>query len=289
MEYIVKTENLIYEYQVITGDDAAETAETRAALAGVDFAVNKGEFVAVLGHNGSGKSTLAKQINCLLLPTSGQVWVKGICTADDDRTWDVRSSVGMVFQNPDNQIIATIVEEDVAFGPENLGIPPAEIRNRVDEALAMVGMSEYAGSPPHFLSGGQKQRIAIAGILAMRPDIIVFDEPTAMLDPIGRREVMKVVEQLNQEEKITIIFITHFMDEAAQADRIVVMEDGKIAMTGTPPEVFSEIEALKAIGLDVPHCAEIAHRLRLSGIDLPDGILTIDELVEAVCQLKSRA
>jgi len=286
MEYIVKTENLVYEYQVITDTDGAEAAETRAALAGVDLRVKQGEFIAVLGHNGSGKSTLAKQINCLLLPTSGQVWVKGISTADADKTWDIRSSVGMVFQNPDNQIIATIVEEDVAFGPENLGIAPADIRKRVDEALAMVGMSDYAASPPHYLSGGQKQRIAIAGILAMRPDVIVLDEPTAMLDPIGRREVMRVVKQLNQQEKITIIFITHFMDEAAQADRVFVMDDGKIVMTGPPADVFSQIDALKAIGLDVPHPAEIAHRLRGEGISLPGGILTIDELVEAVCALR---
>jgi len=283
MEFIVKAENLKYEYQVIAAE-GNEVPETKFALDGVDMAIKQGEFIAVLGHNGSGKSTLAKQINCLLLPTSGQVWVKGISTADQNRTWDIRSSVGMVFQNPDNQIIATIVEEDVAFGPENLGIAPAEIRRRVDEALTMVGMSQYAGSPPHYLSGGQKQRIAIAGILAMRPDIIVLDEPTAMLDPIGRREVMKVVKMLNQQEKITIIFITHFMDEAAQADRIFVMEEGAVVKTGQPDEVFSQIEALKAIGLDVPHCAEIAHKLRQKGIGLPEGILTIDQLVEAICK-----
>jgi len=285
MEYIVKTENLKFEYQVLPTDDST-TTEKQAALDGVDIYISRGEFVAVLGHNGSGKSTLAKQINCLLLPSSGTVWVKGISTVDDAKTWDIRSSVGMVFQNPDNQIIATIVEDDVAFGAENLGISPAEIRRRVDEALSMVGMTEYAANPPHYLSGGQKQRIAIAGILAMRPDIIVLDEPTAMLDPIGRREVMEVVKTLNKQENITIIFITHFMDEAAQADRIIVMDDGKVAMEGSPHEVFSQIDALKAIGLDVPQCTEIAAQLRRSGISLPQNILTIDELVEAICQYK---
>ena len=289
MEYIVKTQNLVFEYkiQAQTETEAKEgITETKAALSGVDIAVSKGEFVAVLGHNGSGKSTLAKHINCLLSPTAGFMWVKGISVADEGRTWDIRSSVGMVFQNPDNQIIATIVEEDVAFGPENLGVPPAEIRKRVDEALKSVDMAEFAENPPHFLSGGQKQRVAIAGILAMRPDIIVLDEPTAMLDPIGRREVMNVVKKLNREEGITIIFITHFMDEAAQADRIFVMEEGKIAMEGPPREVFAQIGPLKAIGLDVPQVAEIAAGLREGGIDLPQGILTVDTLVEELCQLK---
>ena len=286
MEYIVKTENLVFEYKIqeTEGDEAA--AETKAALDGVNITVTQGEFVAVLGHNGSGKSTLAKHINCLLSPTSGIMWVKGISVADDQRLWDIRSSVGMVFQNPDNQIIATIVEEDVAFGPENLGVPPTEIRKRVDEALLSVGMSEFAENPPHFLSGGQKQRVTIAGILAMRPDIIVLDEPTAMLDPIGRREVMSVVKKLNTEG-ITIIFITHYMDEAAQADRIIVMEEGKVAMTGTPAEIFAQIAPLKAIGLDVPQVAEIADGLRRAGIGLPEGILTVDALVEELlCQLK---
>jgi len=213
------------------------------------------------------------------------MWVKGISVTDEERLWDIRSSVGMVFQNPDNQIIATIVEEDVAFGPENLGVAPAEIRKRVDEALLSVGMAEFAENPPHFLSGGQKQRVAIAGILAMRPDIIVLDEPTAMLDPIGRREVMSVVKKLNREG-ITIIFITHYMDEAAQADRIIVMEDGKVAMTGTPAEVFEQIAPLKAIGLDVPQVAEIADGLRRAGVNLPHGILTVDALVEEICQLR---
>ena len=284
MEYIVKTENLVFEYKVQTADNETNT-EIKSALNGVNITVTQGEFVAVLGHNGSGKSTLAKHINCLLSPTAGIMWVKGISVADEERLWDIRSSVGMVFQNPDNQIIATIVEEDVAFGPENLGVPPAEIRKRVDEALQSVGMSQFAENPPHFLSGGQKQRVAIAGILAMRPDIIVLDEPTAMLDPIGRREVMSVVKKLNSEG-ITIIFITHYMDEAAQADRIIVMEEGKVAMMGTPPEVFEQIEPLKVIGLDVPQVAEIADGLRRAGINLPQGILTVNALVEEICQLK---
>jgi len=286
MEYIVKTENLVFEYKIQPPiDDDTAVAQTKAALNGVDIAVTQGEFVAVLGHNGSGKSTLAKHINCLLSPTSGTMWVKGISVADDTRLWDIRSSVGMVFQNPDNQIIATIVEEDVAFGPENLGVEPAEIRKRVDEALLSVGMADFSENPPHFLSGGQKQRVAIAGILAMRPDIIVLDEPTAMLDPIGRREVMTVVRKLNREG-ITIIFITHYMDEAAQADRVIVMEEGKVAMTGTPAEVFAQIAPLKAIGLDVPQVAEIADGLRQAGIRLPEGILTVDSLVEAICQYR---
>jgi len=285
MDFIVKTNDLVFEYRVAVSEDGKEQ-ESFAALDGVDISVKKGEFLAVLGHNGSGKSTLAKQINCLLLPTSGTVWVKGISTADESKVWDIRSSVGMVFQNPDNQIIATIVEDDVAFGPENLGIPSAQIRQRVDEALAWVGMTEYTTNPPHYLSGGQKQRVAIAGILAMKPDIIVLDEPTAMLDPIGRREVMNVVRRLNAEENITIIFITHFMDEAAQADRIIVMEEGKVALEGAPEEIFTRIDTLKGIGLDVPGCVEIREKLRHAGIDLAPDILTIDNLVEAICQYK---
>jgi len=286
MEFIVKAEGLVYEYSVnapSSDDDKkgdAANSVPLVALKGIDVGIKKGEFVAVLGHNGSGKSTFAKHINCLLQPTSGMVWVNGISTSDEETIWDIRQSVGMVFQNPDNQIIATIVEEDVAFGPENLGIPPAEIRTRVDEALATVGMTEFAGNPPHHLSGGQKQRVAIAGILAMRPDIIVLDEATAMLDPNGRKEVMKVVKQLNEGEGITIIFITHYMDEAAQADRVIVASDGKIVMEGTPAEVFTQIDELKAIGLDVPQAAEIAHKLRQKGIALPQGIVTGEHLVK---------
>ena len=284
MEKIIKVENLIYEYQSFSPDEKDGLAVT--ALDGVNIDISPGEFVAVLGHNGSGKSTLAKQINCLLQPTKGTVWVKGLSTAIDDNIWNIRQSVGMVFQNPDNQIIATIVEEDVAFGPENLGIEPKEIRRRVDEALQAVGMSDFRESAPHHLSGGQKQRIAIAGILAMRPNIILLDEPTAMLDPIGRKEVISTVRRLNRDEGITVVLITHYMDEAAQADRVIVMDEGKISMQGSPKEVFSDIDALKAIGLDVPQTTEIAHRLRLRGCELDEGILSVEELVDALCQLK---
>ncbi|MCL2168724.1 MAG: energy-coupling factor transporter ATPase [Defluviitaleaceae bacterium] len=287
MEFIVKTQGLVFEYAKSPDENDTDTPPVSAkALDGVDLDIFKGEFVAVLGHNGSGKSTLAKHINCLLTPTNGIVWVKGISTADAEKTWDIRQSVGMVFQNPDNQIIATIVEEDVAFGCENLGIDPPEIRARVDSSLAAVGMSEYAGSPPHHLSGGQKQRVAIAGILAMRPDIIVLDESTAMLDPIGRREVMNVAKKLNLDEGITVILITHYMDEAALADRIIVMNEGKVEMSGAPSSVFMHITRLKEIGLDVPQAAEIAYKLRNAGISLPDGIVTGEQLVEAICQLK---
>jgi len=286
MENIIKSEKLIYEYQAYSPDEK-EGIRT-IALKGVDITINKGEFVAVLGHNGSGKSTFAKQINCLLQPTEGTVWVKGMSTAVDDNIWDIRRSVGMVFQNPDNQIIATIVEEDVAFGPENLGVAPEEIRKRVRESLEAVGMEEFFESPPHRLSGGQKQRITIAGVLAMRTDIIVLDEPTAMLDPIGRKEVMSTVRRLNQGEGMTVILITHYMDEAAQADRVIVMDGGNVAMEGTPKEVFSRIDELKAIGLDVPQTTEIAHRLRLAGHELGEGILSVEELVDVLCTLKSK-
>lgn len=280
MEIVVKTDDIVFEYiNHSDADDKNSETPPNVALNNVSIAINKGEFVAVLGHNGSGKSTLAKHINGLLLPKEGTVWVKGIATSEETKTWEIRQSVGMVFQNPDNQIIATIVEEDVAFGPENLGIPPAEIRQRVDEALEAVGMTAFAGNPPHQLSGGQKQRVAIAGILAMRPDIIVMDESTAMLDPIGRREVMSVARRLNSEG-ITIILITHYMDEAGQADRIIVMNDGKVVMEGIPNEIFTKIDELKEIGLDVPQAAEIAHKLRLGGVDLPQGIVTANQLVE---------
>lgn len=277
MDKIVESFTLSYEYQP-EGDKAL-------ALDAVDIHAFKGEFLAVLGHNGSGKSTFAKLVNALLTPSGGRVVIKGLDSSLPVNTWDIRRSVGMVFQNPDNQIIATIVEEDVAFGPENLGIAPDEIRKRVDSALAAVDMAAFMGSQPHNLSGGQKQRIAIAGILAMRPDIIVLDEPTAMLDPIGRREVLKTVKELNAEG-ITIILITHYMDEAAMADRIIVMDSGKVKMEGAPKAVFSRIDELKAIGLDVPQVTEIAHRLRAKGIALPEGILHIEEMVTAICQLK---
>ena len=245
--------------------------------------VREGEFLAVLGHNGSGKSTLAKLLNALFTATAGAVEVGGTPVADEDSAYEARRVCGMVFQNPDNQLVATIVEEDVAFGLENLAVPTEKIRARVDEALAMVGMSEFAGSAPHMLSGGQKQRIAIAGVLAMRPRVIVFDEATAMLDPAGRESVWKVVKRLNREEGITIVWITHFMEEAALADRLLVMDAGKIAMQGTPREVFSQGEKVRALGLDVPEMTELDDRLRAAGIDLPEGILTVEEMVKALC------
>lgn len=248
--------------------------------------MKKGEFLVVLGHNGSGKSTLAKHMNALLLPTEGNVYVDGLNTNDENNLWDVRSKAGMVFQNPDNQMVATIVEEDVAFGPENLGVDPKEIRKRVDESLERVGMSEYKRHAPHLLSGGQKQRVAIAGILAMQPECIIFDEPTAMLDPIGRKDVLKTIKEINKEYGITIVLITHYMDEAAQADRIVVMDKGKLIMEGTPKKVFSQVELMKKIGLDVPQVTELSYELNKEGIKLDKEIINVDEMVEALCQLK---
>ncbi len=260
-------------------------------LDGLDLAIEKGSFVALLGHNGCGKSTIARHFNAMLLPTGGQVLVDGMDTTDEDRKYDIRRTVGMVLQNPDNQLVSTIVEEDVAFGPENLGVPPEEIRSRVDDALRAVGMYEYRTHAPHKLSGGQKQRIAIAGIIAMEPACIVLDEPTAMLDPQGRREVLDTVRRLNKERGITIVLITHYMDEAAQADRVVVMDEGHILLDGTPREVFSQVDALRAVELDVPQPAELCHRLRGAGLPLPEGVLTADEAVEALSLLpvKGRA
>jgi len=255
------------------------------SLNNISLRVRQGEFVVVIGHNGSGKSTLAKHINALLLPNKGKVYVKGMDTGDADMLWDIRKSAGMVFQNPDNQIVATIVEEDVAFGPENLGLEPKEIRNRVDQALKTVEMEEYKDHAPHLLSGGQKQRIAIAGILAMKPDCIVFDESTAMLDPSGRREVIDTIKKLNKEENITIIHITHFMDEAIEADRVIVMEKGEVVMEGTPKEVFSQVLRLRDLGLDVPQVTELCYQLTQEGIELPLDILSVDEMVMKLCQL----
>ncbi|MBR4015490.1 MAG: energy-coupling factor transporter ATPase [Anaerotignum sp.] len=284
---MVKAEGLTYEYTKITETDHGTEEMKMTALQEVDIAIEKGEFIVVLGHNGSGKSTFAKHINALLRPTKGTLWVKGMDTREEERVWDIRQTAGMVFQNPDNQLVATVVEEDIAFGPENMGVAPAEIRQRVDEALATVRMSEFATYTPTKLSGGQKQRIAIAGVLAMKPDCIIMDEPTAMLDPIGRREVMETIERLNKEEGITIILITHYMDEAVRGDKIYVIDGGKLVMQGTPKEIFSEVEMLKHYGLDVPQVTEVAHLLRQEGIDLPKDILTIEEMVGAICQLKS--
>ncbi|MEW6308411.1 MAG: energy-coupling factor transporter ATPase [Bacillota bacterium] len=253
------------------------------ALRDVDLVVAEGEFLAVIGHNGSGKSTLAKHLNALLLPTRGDVIVGGMNTMDKDCLWDIRRTAGMVFQNPDNQLVATIVEEDVAFGPENLGLPSEEIRRRVDESLAVVGMSAYAQRPPHLLSGGQKQRVGIAGVLAMRPRLLILDEATAMLDPSGRAEALATARRLNTAHGLTVVHITHFMDEAVAADRVAVMHEGRIAVTGVPREVFVLTAELKAMGLDVPQATELAQRLRVAGFDLPGDVLTVAELAEALC------
>jgi len=279
-ELMIKLENVTYEYKSYIDDSM------QIAVNNVNVEVKKGEFLVILGHNGSGKSTMAKMMNGLLLPTHGEVYVMDMNTKDEDKIWDIRSKAGMVFQNPDNQIVATIVEEDVAFGPENLGIPPAEIRKRVDEALEIVEMSEYKKHAPHLLSGGQKQRVAIAGILAMNPDCIIFDEPTAMLDPNGRLEVMKTIRKLNENEGKTIILITHYMEEAVKADRIIVMSQGEIAMEGTPREVFKQVEKVKKLGLDVPQVTELAYELRKEGIDIREDVLNVEELVDLLWLLK---
>lgn len=279
MVNMIKTESVTHEY-------TSHTGKSIIALNEIDINIEKGKFVAILGHNGSGKSTLAKHFNALLLPNSGTIMVKGIDTKNEEMLWEIRQTAGMVFQNPDNQIVATIVEEDVAFGPENLGVESKEIRKRVDEALKAVDMYEYRKHGPHLLSGGQKQRIAIAGIIAMKPECIILDEPTAMLDPSGRKEVIDTIMKLNREEGITIILITHYMDEAVNADRVYVMEDGMIVMDGTPKDVFSQVEKMKDLGLDVPQVTEICHELRKEGIKLPANILTVEEMVVELCQLK---
>ena len=273
-------ENVSFKYRVNEGE------EEKFAVNGVSFEVKKGEFLVILGHNGSGKSTIAKHMNALLLPSEGVVIVDGLNTLDNDNLWEIRSKAGMVFQNPDNQLVATIVEEDVAFGPENLGVPPEEIRKRVDESLKRVGMYEYRRHAPHLLSGGQKQRIAIAGILAMKPECIIFDEPTAMLDPSGRKEVLENIKEINKKYGITIVLITHYMDEAAQADRVIVMDDGKIMLEGKPREVFSNVKQMKDIGLDVPQVTELCYELKNNGINIDTNILNVDEMVNTLCQLK---
>jgi len=256
------------------------------ALDQIDLELLKGEFTAIIGHNGSGKSTLAKLMNATLLPSGGKMYVLGMDTQDENRLWEIRRNAGMVFQNPDNQIVATIVEEDVAFGPENLGVHPDEIRQRVDASLASVNMTEHLKKPPHLLSGGQKQRVAIAGVLAMKPQCIILDEPTAMLDPSGRKEVLDTIMHLNKEEGITIVLITHFMEEAVLADRVVVMESGHVIMDDTPKKVFSHVEKLQALGLDVPQVTLLAHEMRKSGLNLPEDVLTVEEMVNVIWQLK---
>lgn len=281
MDSIIKIENLIFEYKK---DD--ETAANRA-IDGVSLEIERGSFTAILGKNGSGKSTLAKNLNGLLLPTEGVIYVNGFNTADDEHIWDVRQSAGMVFQNPDNQLVSAIVEDDVAFGPENLGVAPQEIRRRVDKALADVNMGAFRGKAPHLLSGGQKQRIAIAGVVAMKPSCIIFDEPTAMLDPKGRGEIMAIIKELNGEG-ITVILITHFMEEAVNADRVIIMHEGEVFLDGTPSEVFARGERVKSVNLDVPLAVELAARLRQRGIEVPADIIGTEEMVEYLCQYKSR-
>lgn len=279
---IIEAAKLAFEYKKY--DENGEVEETIRAVDGVDLDVKKGDFVAILGHNGSGKSTLAKQINAILSPTDGTLYVDGMDVREERNIWDVRKTAGMVFQNPDNQIVATIVEEDAAFGPENLGLPPEEIRRRVDDALKAVGMYDYRMHAPSQLSGGQKQRVAIAGIIAMRPSCIVLDEPTAMLDPKGRREVMKTIRLLNRNYGITIVLITHYMEEAAQADRVIVMDEGNILLDDTPEEVFSHVEQMKQIGLDVPQVTELVYELRQAGIPLDSHIITEDACVQALLE-----
>lgn len=271
---MIEIENLSFKYNAEDEDYIIEK---------LNLKIKKGEFVAVLGHNGSGKSTLAKLMNGLLVPTEGDVLVDGMNTKSEETIWDIRSRAGMVFQNPDNQIVATVVEEDVAFGPENLGVPTEEILERVNFSLEAVGMEEFRKNAPHLLSGGQKQRIAIAGILAMSPDYIILDEPTAMLDPVGRNEVMETIKMLNKERGKTIILITHYMDEAAEADRLIIMEKGKIISEGTPRKVFSDVEKVKKIGLDVPQVTELAWELKKEGFNVNTEILTIEELVGELC------
>ena len=274
---IIKTKDLSFSYPADEGEEPVR------ALDGVSLQIEKGSFVVVLGHNGSGKSTLAKTFNAVLLPTDGQVLVEGMDTRDESLLLDIRRTVGMVFQNPDNQIVANVVEEDVAFAPENLGVPTEEIRKRVDDALAAVRMSQFVTHAPHLLSGGQKQRVAIAGVIAMEPACIVLDEATAMLDPIGRQEVLSTVHRLNREKGITVVLITHHMNEAEEADRVIVMNDGRVAMDGTPQAVFSQVERLRDMGLTVPDTVDLLDRLRRDGVDVPLDALTVEACADAIC------
>ena len=277
MQAFIEVQNLIHVYT------DGQNNEIKA-LDGINLSIKQGEFIAIIGTNGSGKSTLARHFNALLQPTAGKCFVNGLDISVEENIWNIRQKVGMVFQNPDNQIVAAIVEEDVAFGPENIGVPTAEIRTRVDAALAAVGMSDYAKHAPHLLSGGQKQRVAIAGVLALEPKCIVLDEPTAMLDPQGRKEIVTTVKKLNREKGITVVYITHYMEEALQADRIIVMGEGKLKMQGTPKEVFSHVRELYALGLEAPLAAKIADDLRQSGLNLQQGIITNEELAESICR-----
>lgn len=278
---IINIKNLIHEYRT-----ADEETETVRAIDGVSLDVEQGQFIVILGHNGSGKSSLAKHINALLMPTDGTIWVDDMDTRDGKLLWDIRQTAGMVFQNPDNQIVATMVEEDVAFGPENMSVPTGEIWKRVEKALGAVEMTKFRHKSPLKLSGGQKQRVAIAGIIAMEPKCIILDEPTAMLDPVGRREVIKTLHQLNKEKGITIVLITHYMNEAVKADKIFVMDKGKVAMQGTPGEIFSRVDEIKGYGLEVPQVTELGYMLKKSGLDIEDGILTVDQLLDQINKMK---
>ena len=284
MKKMVQTDDLIFEYA--KRDEEGNVIGSYRAIDQVDLEVEEGQFIAVLGHNGSGKSTLAKHLNAILVPTEGTVWVDGTNTSDPNELWNVRQSAGMVFQNPDNQIIGTVVEEDVGFGPENLGVPTDEIWQRVEDSLKAVGMISYRHHSPNKLSGGQKQRVAIAGVIAMKPRCIVLDEPTAMLDPNGRKEVLRTVEELRKKEKVTVILITHYMEEVIDADKVFVMDHGHVVMEGTPREIFSQVDTLKKYRLDVPQVTILADELKKRGLDIPAGILRKEELVEAICRLK---
>ena len=281
---IIETKELEFDY--VTRDEEAKVTEVNRAIDGVSLQIEAGSFVAILGHNGSGKSTLAKTLNGILLPSGGTVLISGMDTADDANLLNIRREVGMVFQNPDNQIIANLVEDDVGFGPENLGVPTEEIWKRVDEALAAVGMTAFRLKSPNHLSGGQKQRVAIAGVMAMHPKCIVLDEPTAMLDPNGRKEVIRTVTELNRSEGVTVVLITHYMEEVIGAARLIVMDDGKVIMDGTPREVFARVEELKRLRLDVPQATELAYELKQRGVSLPDSVLTMEELAEAILPLR---
>ena len=281
---MVKTDKLVFEYE--KRDEEGNVIGMHRAVDEVDLDVKEGQFIAILGHNGSGKSTLAKHINAILVPTGGTMWVDGKDTKKPEELWNVRQSAGMVFQNPDNQIIGTVVEEDVGFGPENLGVPTDEIWERVEDSLKSVGMIEYRHQSPNKLSGGQKQRVAIAGVVAMEPKCIVLDEPTAMLDPVGRKEVLKTVKKLRKKKNVTVVLITHYMEEVIDADKIYVMDHGHVVMEGTPREIFAQVDRLKEYRLDVPQVTILADTLRKMGFDIPEGILRKEELVEAVCRLK---
>lgn len=279
---MIKTVNLSFAYRE---EDEKGTVKEEEVLKELNLTIEKGSFTAILGHNGSGKSTLAKHFNAILLPTGGKVYVKGLDTQDESAVFDIRQSAGMVFQNPDNQIVAAVVEDEVAFAPENLGVEPKEIRTRVDECLKIVNMEKYAQNEPSKLSGGQKQRVAIASVLAMNPEILILDEPTAMLDPVGRSEVMQTIKTLNKDKGITVVLITHYMDEAAQADKVIIIDDKKIMLDGTPKEVFREVEKVKELGLDVPQVTELAYELRNFGIDIRSDILTVDECFDEIVKI----